>query len=463
MDGKPLDIRNLESGQLVLVHLGVEAKVRAPDALVIDLLPAGLEPENQNLGQSAASLQDASSEVRQWQEAMQNAAIKHQEFRDDRYVAAVDINEYDRTHLLYLARAVTPAATTCRRPRWSPCTARNGRPWGCAGGDGDQGPLKRFQQARVREGDGQVPSFPRTRRLFTGWVERSETHHQAASQRPVARSHFGALILVVPSTLHRARRLLRRRWVALLLPWRCSGAPTGCSRCPCRRMTGRGWCWPRTARRCGASPMPRACGATRSRRSRSRPITWKRCSPTRIAGSTVTRGQPAGPGACGLAEPRRWARAVRRQHPVDAGGAPARPAPAHLAGKLRQLWRTLQLEWHLSKDEILTLYLDRAPFGGTLRAAASWTYLGKPPSKLTRAEAALRGTAPGTEPAAPGPLPAARHRRPGQGAAPTRRIRCMAPGGGGRGAGGAGAAGAAPGAASRACWRAASTAPAARS
>ncbi len=126
MDGKPLDIRNLESGQLVLVHLGVEAKVRAPDALVIDLLPAGLEPENQNLGQSSASLQDASSEVRQWQEAMQNAAIKHQEFRDDRYVAAVDINEYDRTHLLYLARAVTPGryrvpppqVESMYRPQW---------------------------------------------------------------------------------------------------------------------------------------------------------------------------------------------------------------------------------------------------------------------------------------------------------------------------------------------------------
>lgn len=39
---------------------------------------------------------------------MQNAAIKHQEFRDDRFVAALDVNGYDTTHLLYLARAVTP-------------------------------------------------------------------------------------------------------------------------------------------------------------------------------------------------------------------------------------------------------------------------------------------------------------------------------------------------------------------
>jgi len=67
------------------------------------------------------------------------------------------------------------------------------------------------------------------------------------------------------------------------------------------------------------------------------------------------------------------------------------PHPRTLPGKLRQLARTLQLEWHLSKDEILTLYLNRAPFGGTLEgvAAASWTLLGKPPGTLTHAEAAL--------------------------------------------------------------------------
>ncbi|WP_405121713.1 peptidoglycan glycosyltransferase PbpC [Pseudomonas petroselini] len=65
-------------------------------------------------------------------------------------------------------------------------------------------------------------------------------------------------------------------------------------------------------------------------------------------------------------------------------------------GKLRQLWRTAQLEWHLSKAEILNLYLNRAPFGGTLQgvAAASWAYLGKSPSQLTHAEAALLAVLP---------------------------------------------------------------------
>ncbi len=125
-NGERLDLNSLDSGELVLVHLAIEAKERVPDALVVDLLPAGLELENQNLAQSAASLDDASSAVKEWQKSMQNAAIKHQEFRDDRYVAALDVSEYGTTHLLYLARAVTPGkyrvppptVESMYRPNW---------------------------------------------------------------------------------------------------------------------------------------------------------------------------------------------------------------------------------------------------------------------------------------------------------------------------------------------------------
>ncbi|MEG3049259.1 MAG: penicillin-binding protein 1C, partial [Thermomonas sp.] len=65
-------------------------------------------------------------------------------------------------------------------------------------------------------------------------------------------------------------------------------------------------------------------------------------------------------------------------------------------GKLRQLLRALQLEAHLSKREILTLYLERAPFGGTIEGveAASWAYLGKPAARLSHAEAALLAVLP---------------------------------------------------------------------
>ncbi|WP_426247828.1 peptidoglycan glycosyltransferase PbpC [Pseudomonas sp. TWR3-1-1] len=72
------------------------------------------------------------------------------------------------------------------------------------------------------------------------------------------------------------------------------------------------------------------------------------------------------------------------------------PHDRTLTGKVRQLWRTAQLEWHLSKDQILNLYLNRAPFGGTLQgvAAASWAYLGKSPQHLTHSEAALLAVLP---------------------------------------------------------------------
>ncbi|MGH8042621.1 MAG: penicillin-binding protein 1C [Rudaea sp.] len=72
------------------------------------------------------------------------------------------------------------------------------------------------------------------------------------------------------------------------------------------------------------------------------------------------------------------------------------PQSRSVGGKLRQILRALQLEAHLSKREILTLYLNRAPFGGTIEGveAASWAYLGKPASRLSQAEAALLAVLP---------------------------------------------------------------------
>lgn len=72
------------------------------------------------------------------------------------------------------------------------------------------------------------------------------------------------------------------------------------------------------------------------------------------------------------------------------------PQPRSAGGKLRQALRALQLEWRLDKDEILTLYLNHAPFGGTVEGveAASWAYLGKPARELSQAEAALLAVLP---------------------------------------------------------------------
>ena len=61
------------------------------------------------------------------------------------------------------------------------------------------------------------------------------------------------------------------------------------------------------------------------------------------------------------------------------------------SGKLRQVRVALALERRLSKDEILDLYLSLAPYGGNVEGvrAASLAWLGKEPTRLTAAEAAL--------------------------------------------------------------------------
>ncbi|KZC43666.1 MULTISPECIES: penicillin-binding protein 1C [Rhodanobacter] len=72
------------------------------------------------------------------------------------------------------------------------------------------------------------------------------------------------------------------------------------------------------------------------------------------------------------------------------------PIPHTFRGKLVQILRALQLEAHLSKAQILDLYLNHAPFGGPIEGveAASWAYLGKPAARLSHAEAALLAVLP---------------------------------------------------------------------
>ena len=68
-------------------------------------------------------------------------------------------------------------------------------------------------------------------------------------------------------------------------------------------------------------------------------------------------------------------------------GEPTRDAD----GKLRQILMAQTLEARFTKDEILTLYLMLAPYGGNIEGvrAASLAYFGKEPTRLTVAEAAL--------------------------------------------------------------------------
>jgi penicillin-binding protein 1C len=66
-------------------------------------------------------------------------------------------------------------------------------------------------------------------------------------------------------------------------------------------------------------------------------------------------------------------------------------AERSLAAKLRQVVRAVEIERQLTKDEVLTLYLNLAPYGGNLEGirAAALAYFGKEPKRLTLGEAAL--------------------------------------------------------------------------
>ncbi len=72
------------------------------------------------------------------------------------------------------------------------------------------------------------------------------------------------------------------------------------------------------------------------------------------------------------------------------------PKPRTLVNKLVEMFRALQLEAHYSKDEILTLYFNHAPYGGNLvgAGAAARAYFGKPASQLSHGEAALLAAIP---------------------------------------------------------------------
>ena len=67
------------------------------------------------------------------------------------------------------------------------------------------------------------------------------------------------------------------------------------------------------------------------------------------------------------------------------------PHPRSLLAKLAEMAKALALERLLSKQEVLSLYLSLAPFGGNLEGvrAASLAYFGKEPARLSVAQAAL--------------------------------------------------------------------------
>ena len=114
-DGKPWSPRALKEGEALIVRVSITADRDMPDALLTDLLPAGLEIENFNLGdgkQWAGVVVDGINIA----ERTSEAELRHEEFRDDRYVAALKLDAGSKARVFYLVRAVTPGTYTAPPP-----------------------------------------------------------------------------------------------------------------------------------------------------------------------------------------------------------------------------------------------------------------------------------------------------------------------------------------------------------
>ncbi|WP_115561539.1 alpha-2-macroglobulin family protein [Xanthomonas arboricola] len=110
-DGKPWTPRALKEGEALIVRVTITANESMPDALLTDLLPAGLEIENFNLG-DAKQWADVVVDGIGVSERSSAADVKHEEFRDDRYVAALALSSGSKAQVYYLVRAVTPGTYT---------------------------------------------------------------------------------------------------------------------------------------------------------------------------------------------------------------------------------------------------------------------------------------------------------------------------------------------------------------
>jgi hypothetical protein len=110
-DGKPWKPGPIAEGEALIVALSITADRDMPDAMLVDLLPAGLEIENFNLGDG-----------KQWADVVVDgieisdrgsaANVVHEEYRDDRFVVALKLEAGSSARIFYLVRAVTPGTYT---------------------------------------------------------------------------------------------------------------------------------------------------------------------------------------------------------------------------------------------------------------------------------------------------------------------------------------------------------------
>ena len=115
VDGQPWQAGPLVEGQALIVELSLQSKQTLPDALVTDLVPGGLEIENLHLAGEDA-WQGVVVDGVPLQQRANAAELRHEEYRSDRYAAALSLYPGRTARLFYLVRAVTPGRYTVPPP-----------------------------------------------------------------------------------------------------------------------------------------------------------------------------------------------------------------------------------------------------------------------------------------------------------------------------------------------------------
>jgi hypothetical protein len=106
-DGEPWKGGRLNEGDLLIGAIEVHSNQSMNDALVVDLVAGGLEVENLNLT-DASQWENVTIDGTTLSERGNEATIRFEEYRDDRYVAAIQMYGESTAKLYYLVRAVSP-------------------------------------------------------------------------------------------------------------------------------------------------------------------------------------------------------------------------------------------------------------------------------------------------------------------------------------------------------------------
>jgi uncharacterized protein YfaS (alpha-2-macroglobulin family) len=111
-EGNLLGGRELKVGESAIIEVFARSKMHLRNALVVDKIPAGLEIENTNIVDGEGLQTPKAIDGVMPADAMKDPNIEHVEYRDDRFVAAVNLDANDYSDhpikLFYRVKAVTP-------------------------------------------------------------------------------------------------------------------------------------------------------------------------------------------------------------------------------------------------------------------------------------------------------------------------------------------------------------------